>query len=136
LEVSGQLHAPAALPPGKRPRYPFYRRLGGPQSRSGRYGEVKIFYPTGLELPLPLVVQPVASRYTDWAIPAHWTGRKYISIFVIRQYEKQNNLGQWFYESEESLWMGEQIQWRADEIFEIFWAIVAITYVQVKEQTD
>jgi hypothetical protein len=24
----------------------------------------------GLELPLPLVVQPVASRYTDWAIPA------------------------------------------------------------------
>jgi hypothetical protein len=39
LEVSGQLHAPAALPPGKSPRYPFYRRLGGPQSRSGRYGE-------------------------------------------------------------------------------------------------
>jgi hypothetical protein len=24
----------------------------------------------GLELPLPLVVQPVAGRYTDWAIPA------------------------------------------------------------------
>jgi hypothetical protein len=44
--VSGQLHARAALPPGKSPRYPFYRRLGGPQSRSGRYGEVKIFYPT------------------------------------------------------------------------------------------
>jgi hypothetical protein len=49
--VSGQLHAPAALPPGKRPRYPFYRRLGGPQSRSGRYGEVKIFYPTGTRTP-------------------------------------------------------------------------------------
>jgi hypothetical protein len=64
LEVSGQLHAPAALPPGKRPRYPFYRRLGGPQSRTGRYGEVKIFTLPGLELPLPLVVQPVASRYT------------------------------------------------------------------------
>jgi hypothetical protein len=47
LEVSGQLHAPAALLPGKSPRYPFYRRLGGPQSRSGRYGEVKIFYPIG-----------------------------------------------------------------------------------------
>jgi hypothetical protein len=42
--VSGQLHAPAALPPGKSPRYPFYRRLGGPQSRSGRYGEVKVKY--------------------------------------------------------------------------------------------
>jgi hypothetical protein len=57
LEVSGQLHAPAALPPGKSPRYPFYRRLGGPQSRSGRYEEVKIFYPTG-------------TRYTVCAIPA------------------------------------------------------------------
>jgi hypothetical protein len=67
--MSGQLHAPAVLPPGKSPRYPFYRRLGGPQSRSGQYGEVKIFTLPGLELPLPLVVQPVASRYTDWAIP-------------------------------------------------------------------
>jgi hypothetical protein len=51
--VSGQLHAPAALPPGKSPRYPFYRRFGGPQSRSGRYGEVKIFYPTGTRTPAP-----------------------------------------------------------------------------------
>jgi hypothetical protein len=62
--VSGQLHAPAALPLRKRPWYPFYMRLGGPQSRSGRYGEVKIFYPTGTRTPAPLVVQPVASRYT------------------------------------------------------------------------
>jgi hypothetical protein len=51
--VSGQLHAPAALPPGKSPRYSFYRRLGGPQSRSGRYGEVKTFYPTGTRTPAP-----------------------------------------------------------------------------------
>jgi hypothetical protein len=42
MEVSGQLHAPAALPPGKSPRYPLDRRLGGPQSRSGRFGEEKI----------------------------------------------------------------------------------------------
>ena len=32
--VGDQLHSPAALPPGKT-RYPFYRRLGGPQGRSG-----------------------------------------------------------------------------------------------------
>jgi hypothetical protein len=64
--VSGQLHVPAALPPGKSPRYPFYRRLGGTQSRSGRYGEVQIFFIlSGVELPLPLIVQPLASRYTD-----------------------------------------------------------------------
>jgi hypothetical protein len=70
MEVSGQLHAPAALSPGKSPRYPFYRKLGGPQSRPGQHGEVKIVYPTGNRTPVPLVVQPVASRYTDWAIPA------------------------------------------------------------------
>jgi hypothetical protein len=33
--VGGQHHASAALPPGKT-RYPLYRRLGGPQGRSGR----------------------------------------------------------------------------------------------------
>jgi hypothetical protein len=30
---------------------------------------MKFFTLPGLELPLPLVVQSVASRYTDWAIP-------------------------------------------------------------------
>jgi hypothetical protein len=42
MEVSGQFHAPAALPPGKDPWYLLDRRLGGPQSRSGRGGEGKI----------------------------------------------------------------------------------------------
>jgi hypothetical protein len=41
MEVSGQFHAPAALPPEKSPWYPLDRRLGGPQSRSGRGGEEK-----------------------------------------------------------------------------------------------
>jgi hypothetical protein len=37
MGVSGQRHAPAALyPRGKDPRYTLYRRLGGPQSRSGQ----------------------------------------------------------------------------------------------------
>ena len=55
---------PAALPPGKT-RYPLYRRLGGPHGRSGR---VRNISPTpGLD---PRTFQPVASRYTDWAIPA------------------------------------------------------------------
>ena len=63
--VGGQLHAPAALPPEKS-QYPLYRRLGGPQGRSGRVR--KISPPPGLD---PRTVLPVASRYTDWAIPAH-----------------------------------------------------------------
>jgi hypothetical protein len=49
MEVSGQLHAPAALPPSKNSWYPLDRWLGGPQSRS-----------PGLE---PPIVQPVAHRY-------------------------------------------------------------------------
>jgi hypothetical protein len=41
-----QLHALAALPPGKKPQYPLDRRLGGPQRKSGRPGEEKILDPT------------------------------------------------------------------------------------------
>ena len=37
--VSGQCHGPAALPQGKT-RYPLYRRLGGPQDRSGKVRKI------------------------------------------------------------------------------------------------
>ena len=47
--VGGQRHAPAALPPGKENRYPFYRRLFGRQGRSGRAR--KIPPPTGTRSP-------------------------------------------------------------------------------------
>jgi hypothetical protein len=69
MEVSGQRHAPANLRPGKETRYPLYRRLGGPQGQSGRVR--KILPPTGID---PRTVQIVASRYTDYAIPAHTVG--------------------------------------------------------------
>jgi hypothetical protein len=49
------------LPPVQT-RYPFYRRLGGPQSRSGQV--LKISPPPGFD---PRTVQPVGSRYTDYA---------------------------------------------------------------------
>jgi hypothetical protein len=45
MEVGGQLHAPATLPPEEDPWYPLDRRLGGPQSRFGRDGEKKISQP-------------------------------------------------------------------------------------------
>jgi hypothetical protein len=41
MEANGRLHAPAALPPGKSPRYPLDRRLGGHQSQPRRYGVEK-----------------------------------------------------------------------------------------------
>ena len=60
--MGGQRHAPAALPPGKT-RFPLYRRLGEPQGRSERVQ--KISPQPGFD---PRTVQPVASRYTDWAL--------------------------------------------------------------------
>ena len=77
--VSGQQHSPAALYPRGKTRYPFYRRLGGPQDRSGH---AENLVPTGIR---SWTVQPVVSRYidlywmiwdTDWAtrsIPTHRT---------------------------------------------------------------
>jgi hypothetical protein len=52
---------PATLPLGKT-LYQLYRRLGGPQGRSGRTR--KISFPPGFD---PRIVQLVANRYTYWA---------------------------------------------------------------------
>jgi hypothetical protein len=58
-------HATAAVLPGKKTRYPLYRRLGGSKGRSGRVRKISL--PMGLD---PRTVHPVTSSYTDWAIPA------------------------------------------------------------------
>jgi hypothetical protein len=52
----------ASCPGRFTPGYPLDRKLGEPQSRSGRREEEKILYPS--------VVQSVASRYTNCAVPA------------------------------------------------------------------
>jgi hypothetical protein len=52
MEEGGQLHAPAALP-----RYPLYRRLGGPQGRSGRVEVVVALITVTVEI---VVVMEVA----------------------------------------------------------------------------
>jgi hypothetical protein len=65
MGVGVQRCAPTALPPGKT-QYPLYRRLGGSQGQSGWVQ--KISSPPGLD---PRTIHPIASRYTNWAIPAH-----------------------------------------------------------------
>jgi len=63
MEVSGQHHPPAALPPAKEPPVPLDRRRSGPQSRSGHGGEEKNSQPpSGLE---PPIIMPVVQRYTE-----------------------------------------------------------------------
>ena len=54
-----------SLPPGKT-RYPLYRRLGGPQGRSGQVRK-KSRLPPGFDA---RTVQLVARSYTDWATRA------------------------------------------------------------------
>jgi hypothetical protein len=61
MGVGGQRHAPAAFNPGKDP-VPIVQEAGwapGPVWISAE----------NLAPPLPPGFQPVASRYTDWAIP-------------------------------------------------------------------
>jgi hypothetical protein len=56
---------PRPLTGGKDTRYTLYMRRGRPQRRFGQMRESSP--PTGFD---PRTVQPVVSRYTDWAIPA------------------------------------------------------------------
>jgi hypothetical protein len=57
-----------SLPPGKT-RYPLYRRLGGPQGWSGQVQNISPL--PGFD---PRTVQPVASRYTDYATRPIFSG--------------------------------------------------------------
>jgi hypothetical protein len=49
MEVSCQLHAPAALPAGKHPVSPLHMRLDGHQSRSRPYGGKILLPRQGME---------------------------------------------------------------------------------------
>jgi hypothetical protein len=49
MEVGGQIHAPAALPPRESPRYPWHRRLDWLQNLSEDFGEEKTLALPGIE---------------------------------------------------------------------------------------
>ena len=66
MGLGGQGHAPAALPPGKRC---VTHCIGGwVDPKPGLDGCLKSCLPTEFD---PRTVQAVASRYTDYATPAH-----------------------------------------------------------------
>ena len=64
------------LLPGKT-RYPFYKRLGGPQGLSGR---AENLVPTVIR---SRIVQPAVSRYTDWATRLTKLACSILCIYVI-----------------------------------------------------
>jgi hypothetical protein len=78
MGVGGQRHVLATLPPGKT-QYPSCRRLDGPQGRCGQVQ--KILPPLGF---YPQTIQPIASHYTSWAIPAHlWLIMLYLIFWCL-----------------------------------------------------
>jgi len=72
------------LPPGKT-RYQFYRRLGGPQGRSGR---AENLVPTRIR---SQTVKPVVSRYTVWATGPTKKVRERVQIFDPPRYDPRIN---------------------------------------------
>jgi hypothetical protein len=68
---------PSRFTPGKETRYPFYRRLGGPQGRSGLVRNISP--PPGFDT---RTVQPVAGRYTDWANPVQDYSNRYCKYWM------------------------------------------------------
>ena len=75
-----------SLPLGKT-RYPLYRRLGGPQGRSAQVQ--KISPPPGFD---PQTVQPVASRYTNYATLPTDTNVCWLECLIDRTRNKLNTV--------------------------------------------
>jgi hypothetical protein len=76
--VCGQLHATAALPLGKGPTLHMYKRLDGPQNRSGGQVVQKIRDLTGTRTTTPLSSSP--SRCTDWE-----NIKRHMSLMLVRR---------------------------------------------------
>jgi hypothetical protein len=68
--VSGQLHTPATLPPGKEPPVPIGYEAGRAPEPVWVTWRIENSWPYCDLDPDPLVIQPLASYYTDCAIPA------------------------------------------------------------------
>jgi hypothetical protein len=94
-------------PWGNSPTCPLYRRLDGPQNRSGSYEEEKNLAPAGNRTP---TLQIVARRYTDWDIQFHM---------------KQLHTLRW--EKNEFLNLKTGVSY----IFPLFWVHLAMKYYNV-----
>jgi hypothetical protein len=113
--VSGQLHVPAALSPGKKPPVPIGKEAGWspePVWMTWRRGNSWPYRNSNSD---PSFVQLVASRYTDWATPApkiSWVERHTIfhihfpcavpatsHLCTYKPYCSWRRMGEWRYSS-------------------------------------
>jgi len=79
---------PGRFTSGTEPRYPLYRRLGGPMGRSGRvWSRENLLFTSEFE---PRTVQAVASRYTGYA-----------SLAILYKVENKNGMKMitWFFKT-------------------------------------
>jgi hypothetical protein len=93
MEMSGQFHAPAALHPGK--RAPGTHWIGdwvGPRAVLDAVVKRKISSPRWETNPRTPIVQPVAQRYTDWAITVHWTAFVANKVSLNKSHESVSRL--------------------------------------------
>jgi hypothetical protein len=101
MEVSGQLHASAALPARKEPRYP----LGGPKSSFGRCREEKNLALPGIETreaqpavrmsypdSIALIIVIIFYYYLRLSIPTNWNAYKEICSPLPQQVFSKHSL--------------------------------------------
>jgi len=98
------------LPPGKI-RYPFYRRLGGPQGRSGR---AENLIPTGIR---SRTVQPVGSHYINWATrpTVGWSTKRKVEEWAATWYTEGSS-GRYKYSNFMDLYLAVGLQPRLHDL--------------------
>jgi hypothetical protein len=101
MDVIGHLHAPANLSPGK--ELPVGGWVG-PRTSLDMVSKRKIPSPRRESNPDHPIVQPIASRYTDRAIPAHAVKVK-VKLSMCFNWAPRHGgvLGEWRYSSTHSL---------------------------------
>jgi hypothetical protein len=95
--VSVQLHAPAALPPRKEPLVPIGQEVGWTPEPVWTTWRRENSWPYQNSNSDPSADQPVASRYTDWAIPAPSEKFYETNIFFSVVSEKFVTFSFWIY---------------------------------------
>jgi hypothetical protein len=89
MGMGGQRHAPATYL-WKETRNPLYGRLSEPQGRSRRVQRISRL--PGFD---PGSVEPIASRYTDCSIPAHYDYKQRSYLPVRKKHGEQAMISSW-----------------------------------------